>query len=84
MFVHFASAVGIATGYGLDDVEVGAKVTVGSRIPICLCLPDSLWGPPDLLSDRIPGLNLRRPSPESIAEVKNGGAVSPRHHAVIA
>jgi hypothetical protein len=26
------SAVGIATGYGLDDREVGVRVPVGSRI----------------------------------------------------
>jgi membrane-associated phospholipid phosphatase len=41
------SAVGIATGYGLDDRGVGVRVPVGSRIfssPLC---PDRLWGLPN-------------------------------------
>jgi hypothetical protein len=45
------SAVGIATGYGLNDRGVGVQVPVGSRIfsfPRC---PDRLWGPPNLLSN---------------------------------
>jgi hypothetical protein len=42
------SAVGIATGYGLDDREVGVRVPVGSRI-ISPCRPDQLWGAPNLL-----------------------------------
>jgi hypothetical protein len=43
------SAVGIATGYGLDDWEVGVRVPVGSRIITSPCRPDMLWGPPNLL-----------------------------------
>jgi hypothetical protein len=44
-------AVGIATGYGLDDGGIGVRIPVGSRIfssPLC---PDLLWGPPSLLSN---------------------------------
>jgi hypothetical protein len=44
------SAVGITTGYGLDDREVGVRVPVGSRIFSSPCRPDRLWGPPGLLS----------------------------------
>jgi hypothetical protein len=43
------SAVGIATGYGLDDWEVGVRVPVGYRIITSPCRPDRLWGPPNLL-----------------------------------
>jgi hypothetical protein len=42
------SAVGIATGYGL---EVGVRVPVGSRIFSSPRGPDWLWGPPHLLSN---------------------------------
>jgi hypothetical protein len=45
------SAVGIATGYGLDDREVGVRVPVGSRISPSPHRPDRLWGPPSLLSN---------------------------------
>jgi hypothetical protein len=44
------SAVGIETGYGLDDRGVGVRVPVGARIFISPCRPDRLWGPPNLLS----------------------------------
>jgi hypothetical protein len=43
------SAVGITTGYGLDDREVGVRVPVGSRIITSPCRPDRLWGPSNLL-----------------------------------
>jgi hypothetical protein len=43
------STVGIATGYGLVDKEVGVQVPVGSRIFNSPCRPDRLWGPPNLL-----------------------------------
>jgi hypothetical protein len=49
MCVSRDSAVGIATGYGLDDWEVGVRVPVGSRIFTSSCCPDWLWGPPNLL-----------------------------------
>jgi hypothetical protein len=45
------SAVGIATGYGLDDLGVGVRVPVGSRIFCSPHLPNRLWGPPSLLSN---------------------------------
>jgi hypothetical protein len=43
------SAVGIATGYGLEDRGVGVQVPVGSRIFSSPRHPDRLWGPPSLL-----------------------------------
>jgi hypothetical protein len=46
-----ACAVGIATGYELDDREVGVRVLVGSRIVPSPSHPDRLWGPPSLLSN---------------------------------
>jgi hypothetical protein len=42
------SVVGIATGYGLDDLGVGVGVPVGSRIFTFPFRPDRLWGPPNL------------------------------------
>jgi hypothetical protein len=45
------SAVGIATGYGLDVRGVGVRVHVGSRMICSLRGPDRLWGPPSLLSN---------------------------------
>jgi hypothetical protein len=50
------SAVGIATGYGLDDQGVGVRVPVGTRIFTSLCPPNQLWGPPNLLSNGCWGL----------------------------
>jgi hypothetical protein len=49
-------AVGIATGYGLEDRGVGVPVPVGSRIFSSPHRPDRLWGPPSLLSDGYRGL----------------------------
>jgi hypothetical protein len=43
-------AVGIATGYGLDDRGVGVRVPVGSSPR----RPDGLWGPPNLVSNGYP------------------------------
>jgi hypothetical protein len=43
------SAVGKATGYGLDDWEVGVRVPVGSIIITSPYRPDRLWVPPNLL-----------------------------------
>jgi hypothetical protein len=43
------SAVGIATGYELDDRGVGVRVPVWSKIFSSPYRPDQLWGPPNLL-----------------------------------
>jgi hypothetical protein len=40
------NVVGIATGYGLDDREIGVRIPIGSRIFTFLCRPDQLWGSP--------------------------------------
>jgi hypothetical protein len=45
------SAVGIATGYGLEDQGFGVRVPVGARIFTSPRRPDRLWGPPSLLSN---------------------------------
>jgi hypothetical protein len=63
------SAVGIATGYGLDDWAVGVRVPVGSRI---------FTSPPNLLYNGYRGSfpEVKRPwreaehSPPTSAEVK--------------
>jgi hypothetical protein len=44
-------AVGIATGYGLDDRWDRVQVPIGYSIFNPRYLPDRLWGPPILLSD---------------------------------
>jgi hypothetical protein len=44
------SAVGRATGYGLDDRGVWVRVPVESRIFSSPSRPDRLWGPHNLLS----------------------------------
>jgi hypothetical protein len=41
------SAVGIATGYGLDDRQVEVRVPVGSTIFTSPYRADRLWGPPN-------------------------------------
>jgi hypothetical protein len=72
------SAVGIATGYWLDDWGVGVLVPVGARIFTSPCCPDRLCGPHNLLSN-VPGdpsPEVKRPgreadhSPPTSAEVK--------------
>jgi hypothetical protein len=50
------SVVGIATGYGLDDLGIGVRVPGGSRIFSSPNRPDRLWVPPNLLSRRYRGL----------------------------
>jgi hypothetical protein len=68
------SAVGIATGYGLDDRGVGVRVPVWSRIFSSPRRPDRLWGLPSLLSTGY--REVKRPkreadhSPPTSAEVK--------------
>jgi hypothetical protein len=49
------SAVGIATGYRLDQ-GVGVRVLVGPRIFTLPYHPDWLWGSPSLLSNGYSGL----------------------------
>jgi hypothetical protein len=53
------SVAGIATGYGLDDGGVGARVPVASRIFFSPRHPDRLWGPPSLLSNGYGALSPR-------------------------
>jgi hypothetical protein len=50
------SVLGVATGYGLDDRRVGVRVPEGSRIFSSPSRSDSLWGPPNLLSNGYRGL----------------------------
>jgi hypothetical protein len=45
------SAVGIATGYGLDDRGIGVRVLVGSRIFSSPHRPDQFWGLPSFVSN---------------------------------
>jgi hypothetical protein len=45
------SAVGIATGYGLNDRGFGVRVPIGSRVFSSPRRPDRLWGSPNLLSN---------------------------------
>jgi hypothetical protein len=69
----------IVTSYGLDDQGVAIRVLVGSRIFSSPRHPDRLWGPPNLLSNGVPGAlspGVKRPgceadhSPTAGAEVK--------------
>jgi hypothetical protein len=76
--ISLCCAVGIATGYGLDDREVGLRVPVGARIFTSPCCPDRLWGPPSFLSSWYRGLppGVKRPgsetdhSPPTSSEIK--------------
>jgi hypothetical protein len=56
LIVSRDSAVAIATGYGLDEWEVGVRVPVGSRIFTSPRRPDRPWGPPNLLYNGCRGL----------------------------
>jgi hypothetical protein len=55
-FMSRDSAVGIATGYGLDKREVRVRLPVGPTIVTSPCCPDRLWGPPNLLYNGYQGL----------------------------
>jgi hypothetical protein len=71
------SAVGIATGYGLDDREVGVRVPVGSGI--FSTGPDQLWGPPNFLCNG--SWVVKRPrreadvSPPTTSLIRHNGVV---------
>jgi hypothetical protein len=84
------SAVGIATGYGLDDRGDGVRFMVGSRSP---SRPDWFWGPPNLLSNGYRGAlspGVKRQgreadqSPPASAEVKKMWYTSTPPHAFMA
>jgi hypothetical protein len=63
MFYTFRSqdnVLGIATGYGLDERQVGVRVPVESRIFSSRRHPVRLWGPLNLLSNGYRVLFLRR------------------------
>jgi hypothetical protein len=67
------SAVGIATGCGLDDGGVGVRVPVGSGIFSSQRSPDRLWGPPSILPNVywvLCPLGEADHSPPNCAEVK--------------
>jgi hypothetical protein len=53
------SAVGIATGYGLDSRRLGVRVPAGPRFFFLPRSPGRFWGPPSPLSNRYRGLFLR-------------------------
>jgi hypothetical protein len=62
------SAVGIATGYWLDDWGIGVQVPVGSRIFISPCRPDRFWGSTQPPIQWIPGAlspGVKRPGREA-------------------
>jgi hypothetical protein len=61
------SAVGIATGYGLDDREVGVRVPVGSRIFSSPRRPDQLGStqPPILCVPGTLSPGVKRPGGEA-------------------
>jgi hypothetical protein len=54
------SAVGMATGYGLDDGGVRVPVPVESGIFSSPCRPDPFCGPPSLLTNGYRGLFPRK------------------------
>jgi hypothetical protein len=49
--IRFGSAVGIVTGYWLDDRGIGVRVPVVPRIFTSPYRPDRYWSPPSLLSN---------------------------------
>jgi hypothetical protein len=53
------SAVGTATGYGLDGRGFGVRVPTGTRFKSFPRRPDRFWDPPCLLLNGHQGLFLR-------------------------
>jgi hypothetical protein len=78
------NAVGIATGYGLDDREVGVRVPVGSRILYSPRCPDRFWARLASYPTLSPGVKRSGReaghSPPTIAEVKICGSIYPLPH----
>jgi hypothetical protein len=79
LFKSRDSAVGIATGYGLDGRGVGVRVPVRSRMFCSPCPPDRLWEPTEPPIQLVPGAlstEVKRPgreaghSPPTNVEVK--------------
>jgi hypothetical protein len=74
------SSVHIVTGYGLDDPGFIPENATFFSSPQ---LPDRLWGPPSLLSERYFSLGVMRQgreadhSPPSTSEVNSDGAIPP-------
>jgi hypothetical protein len=52
-------------GYGLDELEVGVRVSVGSRIFPSPCLSERLWGPPSPTSTGGFSTGLKLPGREA-------------------
>jgi hypothetical protein len=67
------SAVGIATGYSLDDRGVGDEVPVGSRIFSSPRRPDRLWGPPATCSCSFLARGFFYPEDEGDTFLRNVG-----------
>jgi hypothetical protein len=74
-----SSGLPARTGYGVDDLGVGFRVPLGPRIFTSPRHPDRFWGPPSLLSKRVPAAifpGIKRSSreadhwPPTSAEVK--------------
>jgi hypothetical protein len=81
VFESRGSSVGVVTGYGLDGRGVGVRVLLST-----LCRP--VLGPTQPHIQWIPG--VKRPgceadhSPPTTAEVRNGGAIPPLPHVLVA
>jgi hypothetical protein len=56
-FIYLFSAVGIATGYGLEGLGFGVHGPVKARFLSSSHHPDRFWRPLGLLSDGYRGIN---------------------------